>query len=420
VQHAQVGCGGVFQAVLGDVRDARVEKGTGPLAGAVPATHVYRPGGGLVDTDQRLGEVDLAVPADACDADDFARTDGEVHAREHLEPAVVLGLEARRFEDRVADPRGRPFDVEEDVAPDHEAREVVLCDRVCLDRVDAFAVSENRHPVGESGHLGQFVRDEDDRNAAVGESLERLEESLGVVGGEYRRGLVEYEQLDVAKERLQALHALAFPHREFADRRLRRDVEPVLLGQFADPSGRSLHVQRERVADAYRDRRESLHTGYRLQAFPDSRGDEPLVAGSRGKAVAQPLCPPGRTPRLSAVAQDDVLGHRESRDEHEMLVDHPDAAVDGVGRRTGVERFPLKGDRPGVAVVEAVADVHQRRLAGAVLAEQAVDLAAPDAQVDIVVAIRKVGGEDALVDIDRPVTTLVDIEVADGAVGIVA
>jgi len=40
--------------------------------------------------------------------------------------------------------------------------------------------------------------------------------------------------------------------------------------------------------------------------------------------------------------------------------------------------------------------------------------------VDIVVAIRKVGGEDALAGIDLPVTTLVDIEVGDGDVRVVS
>jgi adenine phosphoribosyltransferase len=40
--------------------------------------------------------------------------------------------------------------------------------------------------------------------------------------------------------------------------------------------------------------------------------------------------------------------------------------------------------------------------------------------VDIVVAIRKVGGEDALAGIDHPVQTLIDIAVGDGEVTIVA
>jgi len=39
---------------------------------------------------------------------------------------------------------------------------------------------------------------------------------------------------------------------------------------------------------------------------------------------------------------------------------------------------------------------------------------------DIVIAIRKVGGEDALAGIDHPVRTLLDIEVGDGEVRIVS
>jgi len=39
--------------------------------------------------------------------------------------------------------------------------------------------------------------------------------------------------------------------------------------------------------------------------------------------------------------------------------------------------------------------------------------------VDIVIAIRKVGGEDPLSGIDHPVKTLIDIEVADGEVTII-
>jgi adenine phosphoribosyltransferase len=39
--------------------------------------------------------------------------------------------------------------------------------------------------------------------------------------------------------------------------------------------------------------------------------------------------------------------------------------------------------------------------------------------LDIVIAIRKVGGEDALAGIDYPVTTLIDIEVGDGDVTVV-
>ena len=47
--------------------------------------------------------------------------------------------------------------------------------------------------------------------------------------------------------------------------------------------------------------------------------------------------------------------------------------------------LPAITDLALVRVVEPVEDVHQRRLAGAVLAEQGVDLALPQVEVDVVV-----------------------------------
>ena len=47
--------------------------------------------------------------------------------------------------------------------------------------------------------------------------------------------------------------------------------------------------------------------------------------------------------------------------------------------------LPLMTDLARVGPVEAVEDVHQRRLAGPVLAEERVHLAAPQVEVDVVV-----------------------------------
>ena len=54
-----------------------------------------------------------------------------------------------------------------------------------------------------------------------------------------------------------------------------------------------------------------------------------------------------------------------------------------------VTGLPCSEDLAGVRLVEPVEDVHQRRLAGAVLAEQRVHLAAAELEVDVVV------GDDA-------------------------
>ena len=95
-------------------------------------------------------------------------------------------------------------------------------------------------------------------------------------------------------------------------------------------------------------------------------------------------------------AEHDVLGHRHHRDEHEVLVHHPDAGLDRVTGRAEVDRLPVQQDLAAVAPVEPVQDVHQRGLAGAVLAEQCVHLAAADVEADVVI------GDDAREDLADP------------------
>ena len=48
-------------------------------------------------------------------------------------------------------------------------------------------------------------------------------------------------------------------------------------------------------------------------------------------------------------------------------------------------RLPLQADLALVRVVEAVEDVHESRLAGAVLAEQGVNLALGQLEIDVIV-----------------------------------
>ena len=72
--------------------------------------------------------------------------------------------------------------------------------------------------------------------------------------------------------------------------------------------------------------------------------------------------------------------------EHEVLVDHADAAGDRIRRSVDLDgRRRRAGSRRSSGRRQPVQDVHQGRLAGAVLAEQGVDLAGPDVEVDPVV-----------------------------------
>ena len=68
-----------------------------------------------------------------------------------------------------------------------------------------------------------------------------------------------------------------------------------------------------------------------------------------------------------------------------MLVDHADAPVDGVGRVADADRLAVDQDLARIRRGKPVQDVHQRGLAGAVLAEEGVNLAGPQIEVDAVV-----------------------------------
>jgi hypothetical protein len=68
-----------------------------------------------------------------------------------------------------------------------------------------------------------------------------------------------------------------------------------------------------------------------------------------------------------------------------MLMHHRDTRVDGIARRVELDRLSEQGDLTLVRPVEAGEDVRERRLAGAVLAQQRVDLAGRGLEVDVLV-----------------------------------
>ena len=65
-----------------------------------------------------------------------------------------------------------------------------------------------------------------------------------------------------------------------------------------------------------------------------------------------------------------------------MLVDHADAPRDRVGRAGDRGHLPIEQDLALVGSRQAVQDVHERRLARTVLAEEGVDLVLADDEVD--------------------------------------
>ena len=83
--------------------------------------------------------------------------------------------------------------------------------------------------------------------------------------------------------------------------------------------------------------------------------------------------------------EDDVLRDGEAWYEHEVLVDHAYTVLDGVGGTPNIHLLPVDEETALVGPVEAVEDAHENCLAGAVLAEEAVNLPLLHREVYVVV-----------------------------------
>ena len=175
-------------------------------------------------------------------------------------------------------------------------------------------------------------RDEEDGHALALELAQVGEQLVDLLGHEHRGGLVEDQDAGAAVEHLEDLDPLAVADAEVVDQRVGVDVEAV-------------------------------------------GGRAPRCVGAR--AEVDPTVP-------LLVAEDDVLEDGEVVGEHEVLVHHADADRDRVAGRV---KLPRAVDRDGalVGTLHAVEDLHQGRLAGAVLADDGVDRAAPRPEVDVVV-----------------------------------
>jgi len=206
---------------------------------------------------------------------------------------------------------------------------------------DGLPVAEHGDTVGDRLHLVQLVRDEDDRATLVGHHAQRLEQGRGLLRRQHRRRLVENQHPCVAIERLQDLDALLLAERQLPDMSTRIDSDPVAVAKLGDV------------------------------ALDAPRMDDEL---------------PSFAPMI---AEDHVLGDGERRHEPKVLMHHPHARVEGVARRRERDRLPVQLDLALVRPVQAGQDVRERRLAGAVLTEEGMDLALGRLELDPVV------GDDA-------------------------
>jgi hypothetical protein len=312
------------------------------------ATDFHLAAGRQPDAGQDLQQFGLAIAGNAGDAHDLPRLHLERDVVEQTNAAAIDQRQVPCGEHRLARPRRRLVEIEAHLAADHQLGEL-LGPSLCRPPFrHHLAATHDDHLVCHRQDLAQLVGDQHDGDAAIAQQAQDLQQPVGLLRGEHRARFVQNENPRAAHEHLEDLDPLLFAHRQIGNARVWIDRQPVFAG-------------------------------------------EPRQFGPcRRQAVGQ-QCP-------ALGAQNEVLQHGETVDQHEMLVDHADAVADGVARPRHLDRPSIDQDLAGIGAIEPVEDAHQGRLAGPVLTHDPGDAAPLDAQRG---AAHRVHAAERLVDLPK-------------------
>ena len=356
--HAEVADAGIAKRLFGEAADFEVM--------------VLRAGGGVglgqygdcagaafALAHQGFDQFALSVAGNAGDAEDFAGVDrqGEIA---HGQRATVAhdiescDLQVRRLagadDGRMWRP-GRGFGGCGTCIAHHglsQPRGVGIRDAGAM---DAFATAQDGHVVGIGHHFAELVRDDQDRAHAASRELAHMAQHfVGLLGCQYRGGLVQ-------------------------DQQARLEVELFEQFQFLFFTGGQL-----------------LRAGVQVQA---ERGgfQELLQFLAFGAPVDH-----GR--RLAA-GQQQVFSDGHARRQCEVLVDHADTQRPGNHRVGNVLFAAIDQDAAGFGCLESGDAFDQGALAGAVLAQQCVDSARADLHGDAVQSGKTAEAFGQLVGVQR-------------------
>ena len=217
---------------------------------------------------------------------------------------------------------------------------------------DSAPVAQDGAGVRQRVHLVQPVGHVDDRDAVGLERVDHREQPLHLARLQRRGRLVEDHHPRFAAERAGDHHQLAFRVSQPVDPRAGVDVDP-------ESSEQRRRVPRHR------------------RPVDDREAEE--------------------TPRRDGLDQH-VLRDAQCRDDAHLLRDDDDAARQRVPRAREPAGPAVDRDRAAVGAVDAAQDLDQRRLAGAVLADQRMDLTGPDRERHVV---QREGRLEALVETPR-------------------
>ena len=218
-------------------------------------------------------------------------------------------------------------------AADHALDQPALVDGAGRLGGDEPAVAEDRDGVGDRQNVVEEVRDEDDAAAAGAHAAQHLEQALHLGRRQSRGRLVEDDDARAREQHAGELDQLLQADRQRAHARVRIDIDAEV-------------------------------------------GEMPARTVHHGAPVDD-----AALRRL--LAEIDVLGHREVGHDAQLLVDHADAGRQRLARRAEMHGPAVDRHAAVVLAVQAGDDLHQGRLAGTVLADQAVDFAGAQHEVDV-------------------------------------
>jgi hypothetical protein len=337
-------------AVFGHVGDAVLARlaGVDPVVGVeAGVAHAQRARLRRVHARQQVQQFALPIARDAGDADDLAGAQRDRHAvqprhAQRVAPDQVLGLHQHRA-GRTRRIALGPTEVH--TPADHGFGQAVEAGAADGGVQHHRAGAHHGHRIAQRHDLLELVRDQQDGRAAVAQAAQGVEQRLGLGRRQHRGRFVQDQDVRAAVQRLQNLQPLALAHRQVGHRGVQLDLQAGVMHQRFELRP---------------------HQGARLVQLPVRLG-----------------------------AQHHVVQRAERVDQHEVLVHHAHAACDGVAAALDLRRAAVDRDRAPVGLVEAVQDGHQRALARAVLAHDAVDGALGHHQVDRPVGLHRA---EALVD----------------------
>ena len=152
-----------------------------------------------------------------------------------------------------------------------------------------MTVAEHRRPIAACDHLGQAVRDEEHRPAALTPVAHHGEHPLGEIGRQRRGDLVEQEQLRIAREGARQIEHAEHRQRHVSGLLRQVDVELHRPHPFADGIDRGMRQAEVLRHGQVRYERRVLEDGREADARRGRRGgDLHLSSADSDRAAVLP------------------------------------------------------------------------------------------------------------------------------------